>query len=591
MRTSARPSLQSVAVVSAVAVILAILAALQYRWIGQVSEADRERLQSRLESSVEQFRQAFNRELMDVSRMFRRGPVMQTQPGWDFFATEYENWRLIAPYPELVANLYIQETNEEGDSRLVQFNHKSGEFEPSASSGRFDDLLVRPSPRRGGREMRPLQWVLDGETPLLIQPLQTPIPPPPQPRVPMRPPPEPAGLFIIELNMDFIRTELLPEMASRYFGNVKDLDYHVAVLSGHDPIRIIYRSDEALPAEVFSSSDARISLFREPGPFRPGMAPQRGAAAFREGGPAAGMFLAPRLEEDAWELVVKHRQGSLAGEVERIRRRNLVISFGILLLLGLSTAMIIVYTQRAQRLARLQVEFVAGVSHELRSPLAVICSAGDNLAEGIVDSAEQVREYGALIRDEGRRLSGMVEQTLQFASSESGRKRYNLQPVNVGGIIDIALKEAETAIQEAGFTVEKRIEEELPQVEADSAALAQCLQNLITNALKYGHANRWMGILAMAVGSQQGPEVQITVEDRGAGIEPEDLPHVFEPFYQGDFAGSPKSPGVGLGLSLVKSAIEAMGGSISVKNAPGKGSSFTLHLPALIGDRTQQNGT
>jgi signal transduction histidine kinase len=232
-------------------------------------------------------------------------------------------------------------------------------------------------------------------------------------------------------------------------------------------------------------------------------------------------------------------------------------------------------------------QFVAGVSHELRTPLAVICSAGDNLADGVVEETEQVRKYGALIRDEGRRLAGMVEQTLQFAAVESGRKRYDLQPVDVGNVIETTLAEAEPMIQAAGFAVEKTIEAKLPLAKADASALSQCIQNLITNALKYGLENRWMGVRAAAVTGARGPEVRITVEDKGAGIEPADLPHIFEPFYQGRAAGRAKSPGAGLGLSLAKDAMEAMGGSISVKGAPGEGSSFSLHLPALGRDRTE----
>ena len=578
--------------VLALAGILAVLAVLQYSWIGQISEADRQRLQSHLDTSVEQFRLEFNREMMDVSRAFRRSPGIQAEQDWDYYALAYEDWIQTSFYPELVASLYIREIGEDSISRMAKFNKESGEFEAYNFPERFEGIFMRQGPRRGGPEMRPAQWILSDDTPLLIQPLiQPPIPPLLQPENPAGNPPRPLGFLIIELNLDFIRTKLLPELAGRYFTNTQTLDYYVAVLSGEDPARIIYRSDKTLVAEDFSLSDARISLFREPGQFPDIMAPDRGPAPFRARGLSRGMLLVPRQENDAWELAVKHRQGSLAVEVDRLRSRNLAISFGILLLLGLSTAMIVVYTQRAQRLARLQVEFVAGVSHELRSPLAVICSAGDNLAAGIVGSPEQLKEYGALIRDEGRRLSTMVEQTLQFAAAESGRKRYNLEPVDVGSVIDAAMKEAEPSIQAAGFIAEKKINDHLPPVEADEAALSQCVQNLITNALKYGGANRWVGVSADVFTYKQGIEVRITVEDKGIGIEPSDLPHIFEPFFQGRAAENPKSPGAGLGLSLVKSSIEAMGGSVKVRSMPGEGSSFILHLPALNGGQIKQNGT
>jgi signal transduction histidine kinase len=132
-------------------------------------------------------------------------------------------------------------------------------------------------------------------------------------------------------------------------------------------------------------------------------------------------------ENRGWILAVKHRLGSLEEAVDSQRRRNLAISFGILILLAGSMAMIMVSTQRAQRLAKLQMDFVAGVSHELRTPLAVIVSAGDNLAEGVVGDAEQVKQYGALVRDEGRRLAAMVEQTLSFAAGGAHFRQLRLR--------------------------------------------------------------------------------------------------------------------------------------------------------------------
>lgn len=587
MKLFPRRPLRSVTLVSVLAGILVLLAALQYRWIGQVSEADRERLQTRLETSVDEFRLAFNRELLDVGRAFRRFPIGPEQRDWSYFASAYEDWLLTTLYPELVANLFVWEAARDREPRLLQFNQTSGEFEPSASPGRMDAVVSRRGLRRGGREIRPSAWVLTGETPLLVQALTQREPLAGFSRRGTLGTLATSGYFIIELNLDFLRTELLPELAGRYFGGARGLDYHVAVLMGSDPGSIVYTSDEALPAAVFSSSDARVNLLFEFGQAAGRGASDREAQAFRGARGFGRMLPALGREEDSWELAVKHREGSLGEAVERLRRRNLAVSFGVLLLLGVSTAMIVVSTQRAQRLARLRMQFVAGVSHELRTPLAVICSAGDNLADGVVEETEQVRKYGALIRDEGRRLAGMVEQTLQFAAVESGRKRYDLQPVDVGNVIETTLAEAEPMIQAAGFAVEKTIEAKLPLAKADASALSQCIQNLITNALKYGLENRWMGVRAAAVTGARGPEVRITVEDKGAGIEPADLPHIFEPFYQGRAAGRAKSPGAGLGLSLAKDAMEAMGGSISVKGAPGEGSSFSLHLPALGRDRTE----
>jgi signal transduction histidine kinase len=267
--------------------------------------------------------------------------------------------------------------------------------------------------------------------------------------------------------------------------------------------------------------------------------------------------------------------------VAKNRRRNLAVSFGILLILSLGMGMIVVSSRRAQRLAKLQMDFVAGVSHELRTPLAVICSAAENLADGVVDSERQVKEYGGLIRDEGRRLTGMVEQTLQFAAGQSERRRYELRTVAAAEAVETALKDARSTIEAAQVEIETRIDPGLPDVQVDVAALSQCLQNLINNALKYGGG--WLGVRANTAPAGDAREVRISVEDRGPGIEPSELPHLFEPFFRGRKASDGQIHGTGLGLSLTREMIEAMGGRISVESEPSKGSTFTIHLPEASG--------
>ena len=113
----------------------------------------------------------------------------------------------------------------------------------------------------------------------------------------------------------------------------------------------------------------------------------------------------------------------------------------------------------------------------------------------------------------------------------------------------------------------------------DPAALDQCLQNLLSNAIKHGGGNRWVAVRARAVPTGDRAEVQISIEDKGAGIAASDLPHIFEPFYRGKAAKDDQIRGVGLGLHLVKRMVEAMGGSVTVSSRPGQGSLFTLHLP------------
>jgi signal transduction histidine kinase len=278
-------------------------------------------------------------------------------------------------------------------------------------------------------------------------------------------------------------------------------------------------------------------------------------------------------------LLVKHPAGSLEAAVDAARRRNVLISSGILGLLAASMVMLVVSTRRSQQLARQQMEFVAAVSHELRTPLAVVRSAADNLADGVVHDGEQVRQYGALVRSEGRRLTEMVEQILEYAGIHSGQRTFTPAPIRVDALIDGVLRASGTLIDAAQIAVEVDIPADLPAVNGDDAALARVFQNLIGNAIKYGAEGKWIGITARRSDNQ----VRISVSDRGIGIAPADHDRIFEPFYRAADVVSAQVQGAGLGLSLVRRIVEAHRGRIVVKSAKAAGSEFTVFLPAASG--------
>jgi signal transduction histidine kinase len=281
-----------------------------------------------------------------------------------------------------------------------------------------------------------------------------------------------------------------------------------------------------------------------------------------------------------WRLIVTHPSGSLEAAVGKVRRRNLIVSSSILAILGVSIGVLVVSTRRAQDLARQQMEFVAAVSHELRTPLAVIRSAADNLADGVVHEDPQVRRYGALVRGEGLRLTEMVEQILELAGIHSGQRGFALVPVAVTPLVRDVVDSFATLIEEAGLAVEYDLADSLPPVAGDEQALRRVFQNLVGNAIKYGARGAWIGLRARAAGR----EVQITVADRGIGIEAAEQPRIFEPFYRAPGVIAAQIHGAGLGLSLVQRIVEAHGGRITLRSAPGSGSEFTVHLPAASGE-------
>jgi len=433
---------------------------------------------------------------------------------------------------------------------------------------------------------------------------------------------------VLLLDREYISHELLPSLSAQHFrGTTDEIDYEIAVVSaaGKPPV---FSTSEGFAPEA-ASGDASADLFQvrlqEFGAMAAEVrrlatfisarlddsarkeietaAQQRGRQGNRlqvretpfsivlqhRAGNSDTRTLEtawsaattrPSSAAPQWKLVVKHPSGSLEAAVGHARRRNLLVSSGILAVLGASIGFLVVSTRRAQGLARQQMEFVAAVSHELRTPLAVIRSAADNLAEGVIHESGQVRKYGELVRGEGRRLSEMVEQILELAGIHSGQRGFALAPVPVLPLLREVIGASSTLVEEAGITVEYDVPDDLPPVLGDEPALRRLFQNLVSNAIKYGAPGGWMGLSARG----SGREVVVTVADRGIGIDPAELSHIFEPFYRAPGVVSAQIHGAGLGLSLVQRIVEAHRGRIAVRSAPGNGSEFSVRLPAATGE-------
>jgi signal transduction histidine kinase len=224
-------------------------------------------------------------------------------------------------------------------------------------------------------------------------------------------------------------------------------------------------------------------------------------------------------------------------------------------------------------------EFVATVSHELRTPLAVIRSAAQNLAAGVVHDTTQAQRYGDLIESEGRRLTDMVEQVLEFAGLKDVKRRVIPRPMDAVPVLHDVIASTSSLPEARGVEIDLKIGADVPVVMADEAAFRRALNNLIGNALKYAGDGRWIGVSAARGAGPDDGFVLVSVADRGNGIASDDLAHIFEPFYRGRHAVEQQIRGNGLGLSLVKQLLQAIGGRVSVTSAPGQGSQFTLHLP------------
>ncbi|MBO0799247.1 MAG: HAMP domain-containing histidine kinase, partial [Blastocatellia bacterium] len=587
----------------------------------EVSEGERELMKSNLQSNIAQFCREFDREVKNAYLNFQ-APETDLE-----LAARYRSWLTGSAHPRLVDEIYQTQIDESGSWRLQRFNRSGGPagglFEPCPWPEKLEQIreklarerTVRDSARVLMKNMlgSPVDNNNKGEKALIrisLGPIDSSIPGLIMPI--MAPPSHPNSLAlpekyrIVVLNLDCIKTELFPALERKYFFGEGVPEYDIRVVNRDEPQKIIYRSGEGKDFSVVGDASGNLfsiqladgdrNIFA--GSHETGETNKRFMLSivqnnvfFKQGDLKKGgrgrtlNSIFNFSGEGHWQLAVKHRSGSLEAAVARGRRKNLAISFGILLLLGASVGLIVLSSRRAQKLALQQMEFVAGVSHEFRTPLAVICSAAENLADGVIDSDEQLKRYGVLIRDEGRRLAEMVEQVLEFAGTQAQRRVYELQPVDLHCVIDDALAASRMQLAEGGFEIERKVPAAIPPVNADAAALSRALQNLLSNAMKYSGASRWLGLSVELAKTAQGEEAQIKVADCGIGVPPSELPRIFEPFYRGREVVAAQIHGNGLGLSLVKHIIEAHGGRISVasnENKMKRGTTFTLHLPIPV---------
>jgi signal transduction histidine kinase len=571
----------SVVLVGLLLILLPFLAVWQYSWIGEVSNAELDRLQSSLRAASDRFATDFDAEFTRLSNSY------QIRDGFPESGTpivaRHQAWTEAAQYPRIVRSVGLLKTLPGTQTGFYKVDLHSGELQ--AATVPLELLNIRDRFRTGAGSLsspeRPDTMML---VTTIFRPGRQFGPGGPRPNDFRGPGPPPGnsneGAVVIELDRDAILKDLVPALVERNFSSHDDTAYRVAVATEGDHPRVLYSSEGEWKPEDIKMPDALVPLFGNPPPPAGG---NGGGGSTRRGNRARGPGLRGGLQtsliSQPWQLVVKHRAGSLERAVEQVRERDLAISFGILLVLGAGLIAVVISSQRAHTLGKLQMEFAAGVSHELRTPLAVIRSAAYNLRSGVVHDKEGIEQYAAIVQDEARRLSDMVEEVLLYSETQSGRKKYSLEPIDVNEVIERAITNLSPAIDVEKCEFTTRIDPDLPPVKADLPALTQCVQNLLSNALKYGKSGEKAQIEIAGQKDTGSRDVRLSVTDHGPGVDTVDQRHLFEPFYRGSRVGS-NVPGNGLGLHLVKSIMQAQGGRVTFTPAPHGGACFTLHIPA-----------
>jgi signal transduction histidine kinase len=240
------------------------------------------------------------------------------------------------------------------------------------------------------------------------------------------------------------------------------------------------------------------------------------------------------------------------------------------ILLALRTA------SREMRLSQMKADFVSNVSHELRTPLASIRVFGEFLRLGRTPNEWKTREYGEYIEAESRRLTGLIDNILDFSRIESGRKTYSFESGDLQEVVEEALKCFRVRLQNSGFEIEYAAPlAPLPAARMDKDAIGQALCNLLENAVKYSADSRRIRVSL----ERKGAQALLSVQDWGIGISRSEQSRIFDRFHRVGSSLVHDVKGAGLGLSIVNHIVQSHEGQVSVESELGRGSVFVIQLP------------
>jgi signal transduction histidine kinase len=278
---------------------------------------------------------------------------------------------------------------------------------------------------------------------------------------------------------------------------------------------------------------------------------------------------------DNWNLKVVFDENPAVLASKANLFRNLMVMGGAVVLLIGSLIVMLIIAQKERSLMERQAGFLANVTHELKTPLAVMQAAGENLADGRVTDPQRLKTYGEHIHTESLRLRRMIEKLLDVARNDAGQHSIKPQSFTPDQLVRSYLDEQITLIRTAGFEPHLEIAENMPAIMVDRDSFETILGNLIDNAMKYSHDEKFLAVRLF----HDSTHVTLQVQDHGVGIPKQSRRYIFDKFFRVEDTLTARTKGHGLGLSIVKSLVELNGATISVDSDYGKGSVFSVKFP------------
>jgi signal transduction histidine kinase len=489
--------------------LLAGLAVVQYRWLGDVSAAERERMRANLQTRATDLAEAFDGEVTRTFVAFRVDPARFDRDPAASMSEAYSQWRSASMIPSLVRAIYVVDQRDRESEVLKRFDAGKVTLATVPWPSELREWMMRLKTIAPVLESSPL--VLGDAVAASIPALIVAVPHVRQStetdgrRRVLIDPSSLTRAIVVQLDGDQLRRQLLEPLVAKYFRLVSPSDYILTIVRRDDPSRVVFSSEPGQAIDA-RTADVTIGLFdlrideldrRAPSSKQgPGIHGETRFTIVRRANDSRRLLMTGTGNQGAWLMFARYRTDSLDALVASSRRRNFAIVVAVLGLLGGSVMLIIASADRQRRLARQQMEFVAAVSHELRTPLAIICSAGENLADGLITDTDQVKRYGAMMKTEGRRLTGMVERVMRFAGFTSrGRTRPHAS-IDVPAMIASAIEATSADAEDRHVTVSVHLSGVLPPLIGDAEALRSAMQNVVDNAVKYSPAGGSVDVTA-----------------------------------------------------------------------------------------------
>jgi two-component system, OmpR family, phosphate regulon sensor histidine kinase PhoR len=356
------------------------------------------------------------------------------------------------------------------------------------------------------------------------------------------------------------------------------------VVAWHDIGRIVRETLPTLYTEVLLSGarptrQSRVNVVDEDGRIIYGPPLRTGEFTVGVRFPTTLYNWRLQVSPTASEELAAHAENRRILELATVTLSCVVIVAGV--------AAILFATEKQRRISALESDFVANVSHELKTPLALVRMFGEMLQSGRVSSEDKRKEYLDIIVRESERLSALIENVLDFARATGGREAYEFARGDVGDAVAKAVSVYRYRAEREGKNLTIAVEEGLPELRIDERAIQLAVINLVDNALKYAPDGETIAIKA----AREGATVAVRVTDQGPGVPDEDKTRIFERFVRGTRVSQGEAQrsrregpvrGSGIGLALVKHIAESHGGRAWVEAASGSGATFVFTIPVLV---------